>query len=341
MRLSLRSKRLHAAIVAAALSMPGAGLRAEQSGAESAEATGISPEAPVLREIRPSASRQPLGPGVDLLLVPDSTADRVMAFDPTTGDLINADFIPADPTNLSTPKAAILHSGASSILVSDQIDDVVQQYDANGTYIGVFAPAGGPNPAILDNILGIAYRPNGNLLVTVDSGTNQDSVAEFDPGGSYLGNFIANGAGGLDAPFDVVIRASDVLVSSINTDQVLRYDLNGVFQGVFAPVNNFPEQIAQAAGGNVLVANFGGVEGIYEYQADGTFVASYDPPGLSGYRGVYELPNANLLVTTSSGVHEITRANTVVETKISVTGAQYIEFVQGLVPVELQFLSVE
>ena len=30
-----------------------------------------------------------------------------------------------------------------SILVSDQIDDVVQEYDLDGNYIGVFAPAGG------------------------------------------------------------------------------------------------------------------------------------------------------------------------------------------------------
>ncbi len=34
-----------------------------------------------------------------LLLVPDSTNDRVMAFDPTTGNLVDADFIPADPAS--------------------------------------------------------------------------------------------------------------------------------------------------------------------------------------------------------------------------------------------------
>ena len=68
-----------------------------------------------------------------------------MAFDPTTGNLVDADFIPADPTNLSTPKSAILSAGGNSVLVSDQLDDVVQEYALDGSYIGVFAPAGGVN----------------------------------------------------------------------------------------------------------------------------------------------------------------------------------------------------
>ena len=107
-----------------------------------------------------------------LLLVPESTNDRVMAFDPTTGDLVDANFVPSDPTNLSTPIHAILSAGGDSILVSDQLNDVVQEYDLDGNFLGTFAPAGGPNPTILDNVRGIALRSNGNLLVTVGSGAN-------------------------------------------------------------------------------------------------------------------------------------------------------------------------
>ncbi|NJN54245.1 MAG: hypothetical protein HC804_05475 [Anaerolineae bacterium] len=121
--------------------------------------------------------------GSALLLIPDSANDRVMAFDATTGNLVDADFIPSDSTNLTLPKNAILSASGSSILVSDQSNDVVLEYDLAGNYLGIFAPAGGPNTAILDNILGIALRPNGNLLVTVTGGSNQDSVAEFDAPG--------------------------------------------------------------------------------------------------------------------------------------------------------------
>lgn len=272
------------------------------------------------------AQRALLATGI--LLIPDWTADRVMAFDAITGDLLDANFIPSDGANLSSPKNAILSASGDSILVSDQIDDVVQEYALDGSYIGVFAPAGGANTAILDNITGIDLRSNGNLLVSVQGGANGDSVAEFDTNGNYLGNFIANGSGGLDGPFDVYPRAADWLVPSINTDQVLRYDLVGAFIASLAPINSFPQQVAEAANSNVLVANFTGTqEGIVELTPAGSVVGIYDPATVGGYRGAYELPNGNILTTNGTGVYEIDRSGNLVETKISTVNAQYIEYV--------------
>ncbi|MCA9869799.1 MAG: hypothetical protein KC487_05400, partial [Anaerolineae bacterium] len=231
-----------------------------------------------------------------LLLIPESSNDRVMAFDPTTGNLVDADFIPPDPANLSTPINAILSASGNTVLVSDQLDDVVQEYDLDGNYVGVFAPAGGANTAILDNIRGIALRPNGNLLVTVGGGANADAVAEFDTSGNYLGNFVANGAGGLDSPFDAYGRTADWLVTAIDSDNILSYDLTGAFIAQFAAINTFPEQANEAGNSNVLVANFSGTEeGVVEYTAAGALVGIYDPATLGGYRGVYELGNGNLL----------------------------------------------
>jgi hypothetical protein len=280
---------------------------------------------------------------VTLLLIPDSTADRVMAFDPTTGDLVNADFIPADSPHMQTAKNALAHADNASVLVADQISDVVQRYSAAGAFMSTFAPAGGVNNAIMDNSTGAAYRPAGNLVVCVQGGTNGDSVAEFDAAGAYVGNFIAIASGGLDGPFDVHFRASDVLVTSINTDQILRYDrTTGAYLGVFAAINNFPQQIAEASNGNVLVANFSGTEvGIVEYTSAGAFVGRYNPAGVGGNRGVYELPNGNLLTTNGTGVYEVSRAGALVSTKITGVSGQYIELVQGLTPVGLQRFTVE
>jgi hypothetical protein len=263
----------------------------------------------------------------DLLLIPDSANDRVLAFDPDTGDFV-AELIPPDPTHLSLPKNAILNAAGNAFLVSDQTNDVVQKYSLDGTYDGVFAPAGGANLAILDNILGIALRPNGNLLVTVDSGANQDTVAEFDTGAGYVGNFIAASSGGLDGPFDIFMRpGEDWLVSSINDDTVKRYDLTtGAYITDLAAISNFPQQIALAANGNILVANFGGdLEGIVELTPEGALVDIHTFPGGSGYRGVYELPNLNLLVTSSDGVFEIDRDSDLVDTKLNSVDAHYIE----------------
>ena len=262
-----------------------------------------------------------------LLLIPESTNDRVMAFDPMTGDLVDPDFIPSDPDNLSTPICAILSAAGDSILVSDQLDDVVQEYDMDGNFLGTFAPAGGADTAILDNIRGITLSPEGNLLVTVGAGPNTDAVASFDGSGNFLGNLVANGAGGLDSPFDVLLRNSDYLVGGINNDEILGYDLTGAFNSTFSPINSFPEQIIEIPSGNILVANFSGTEeGVVEYTSTGTQIGIYDPASVGAYRGVYELPNGNILTTNGDGVHEIDRAGNLVETKIGGVSARFIEF---------------
>jgi hypothetical protein len=304
---------------------------AQTSAAIDQEISGIESAFPLLpTEIEPHGATIPPG---GLLLIPESTTDRVMAFDPATGDLINADYIPADPDNLSTPIHAILKSDGSGFLVSDQLDDVVQEYDLSGAYVGIFAPAGGLDNSILDNIRGMEMRPNGNLLVTVGGGANASSVAEFDTSGAYLGNFVAIGAGGLDSPFDALFRGTDYLVGGISSDQIHSYDLAGAANPSLTAIDTFPEQIALAANGNVLVANFSGTEeGIVEYTSAGALVGVYDPPSLGGYRGVYELPNGNILTTNGGGVHEIDRAGNLVETKFAGVSARFITLVSGGAP---------
>lgn len=297
---------------------PSASLAAETSGAEAALPAAPHPVVPHGASIPPGG----------LLLIPESTNDRVMAFDPITGDLVNPDYIPSDAANLDTPIQAVLKPDGSGFLVSDQLTDAVQEYDLNGAYVGVFAPAGGVDTSILDNIRGVGFRSNGNLLVTVAGGTNADAIAEFDGGGNYVGNFVANGAGGLISPFDVLARSSDFLVGGIDSDLIHSYDASGAPNPDFAAINTFPEQLAVAANGNLLVANFSGTqEGIVEFDAGGNLVGTYDPPSLGGYRGVYELPNGNILTTNGAGVHEIDRAGNVIETKISGVSARFITYV--------------
>jgi uncharacterized repeat protein (TIGR01451 family) len=275
-----------------------------------------------------------------ILLVPESTNDRVMAFDPATGDLMDPDFVPADPTNLSTPIHAVLSADGSLVLVSDQLEDVVQSYAVDtGAYVGVFAPAGGANTAILDNIRGMAVRASdGHLLVSVGGGANDDAIAEFDTSGNHVGNFVANGAGGLDSPFDVTAFGADWLVGGITSDTIHRYDAGGSPLADFSPINTFPEQVFVAGSSNVLVANFSGTqEGVVEYSSAGGLIGIYDPASLGGYRGAYELGNGNILTTNGGGVHEIDRSGNLVETKITGVSARFIELaMQGPTDADLE-----
>ncbi|MDP8200677.1 MAG: carboxypeptidase regulatory-like domain-containing protein [Candidatus Tenebribacter burtonii] len=264
-----------------------------------------------------------------LLLIPDSGSDRVMAFDPVTGDLYDADFIPLDDVNLSTPIAAALHPDGNSILVSDQLEDGLLQYDLDGNFVGWFAPAGGVNTSILDNVRGWDLKADGNILVTVGSGSNSDAIVEFDAAGNHIGNFIAPNSAIMDSPFSVLYREAqdDYLVSAITTNAVIQYDNAGNYISNIIPSIAFPEQISIAANGNILVAGFSNPSGCYEYTSDGTFVGYYDI--VSGLRGVHELPNGNILVTNSGGVYEIDRNNTIVSTPMSGVNARFIHFVDG------------
>jgi len=268
-------------------------------------------------------------PDDGLLLIPDSGDDRVMAFYPDNGNLYDANFIPADPTNLSTPIAAALHPNGHSILVSDQIEDGLIEYDLNGNFVGWFAPAGGPNTAILDNVRGWCVKADGNILVTAASGTNADAVAEFDKDGSYVGNFIPPNSSIMDSPFGVMYRIhqNDYLVSASTSNAVHRYDASGSYLGDLVPSISFPEQVAETPSGNLLVAGFSTPSGCYEYTSTGTYVGYYDV--VSGLRGVCELGNGNILVTNGTGVYEINRSNQLVSTKIAAVNGRFINFAPG------------
>lgn len=263
-----------------------------------------------------------------LLLVPDFTNKRVMAFNSRFGNLVDPNFIPPDPANLVSPVNIILSPSGNSFLISDQSANVVFEYDLLGNFIGVFAPAGGANPAILGSPQGMSLRPNGNLLVTVLSGANAGAVAEFDTSGNFLGNFIEPGTGGLTGPTDIYQRSGDWLVSDLTSDKVLRFGLGtGDFIGNLASINKSPLQLAETPTGNVLVANFDGTqEGIIELSPAGSVIDIFNPGSISEYIGVHELLNGSFLVSSGDSVFLIARAGVFAEI---ITGieARFIEFI--------------
>jgi PKD repeat protein len=280
-----------------------------KNSAEYIEAHGLGSEKPVTDNVI-ATTRDFLNkeiPAEGIILIPNSADNTVMALDPETGELIDAAYFPADDVNLSTP-IEILFNG-STYFISDQLKRLIQEYDMDGNFIGTFAPEGGEDTNILHNIRGIHLRENGNLLVTVAGMANAHSIAEFNTEGEYLGNFIANGAGGLDGPWDILYRPdfNDYLVSANGSSGIHRYDHEGEFIEIFVSGLAFPEQMQLLANGNILVANFSGAQGLYEFDSQGNQIGYYNV--VTGLRGVHELPDGNILVTNSAGVHKINREN--------------------------------
>lgn len=246
-------------------------------------------------------------PAEGIILVPNSGDNTVIALDPETGELIDAVFFPPDSENLSTP-IEIIYNGMT-YFISDQLKKLIQEFDTDGMFIGTFAPAGGEDQTILSNIRGFHLRENGNILVTVAGGDNAHSVAEFDTEGNYIGNFITNGAGGLDGPWDILHRPdfNDYLVSANGSSAIHRYDNEGNFIEMFATGISFPEQMQLLGNGNILVANFSGASGLYEFDSEGNQVGYYNV--VTALRGVHELPDGNILVSKNGGVYKINREN--------------------------------
>jgi len=275
-----------------------------------------------------------------LLLIPDWTNDNVLSFDPVTGNLLNANFIPPNPGNLGSPKHALLNS-AGFISVSDQITDLVQKFDTAGAYIGIYAPAGGVNNAILDNLRGHGYRPNGNLVVTVGSGANTNAIPEFDDSGNYLGNFITVGSGGLNSPFDILFRTNDVLVTGSSSNAAHRYDLNGNYLDNLITGVSFPQDIYELPNGNLAVAGFSTPSGLRIYTPNGNLLHYFNT--VSSLRSVYLLPGGTYLVTNNTGLHEIDSTNgTLLRTIYTSANLQYISYADySIIPVELTSFTAQ
>jgi hypothetical protein len=265
------------------------------------------------------------GPGV--LLIPDLNHDRVMAFNPLTGSVIDPDFIPSDSVNIPDPIAAILGPNEDTVLVSDLTNGVVQAYDLDGNYIGVFAPAGGADSNILESPNGLALRENGNLLVAVGTGPNADAIAEFDTDGNYLGNFVANGVGGLEAPQDILFHCGELLVSANISNRVHSYDPDTDESiGTVTTVQLRPLQLANAASGDVLVANSAGDQrGILEVASNVGVWKQIAPVGTYDYRGVFQLPAKRLLVSSGAGISELGANGKLISTIFAGASPQYIK----------------
>jgi subtilisin family serine protease len=288
-------------------------------------------EAPV--QVAAGAALAALDPGRQqllregVLLVPDTGPDGVAAFDPATGDLLDPAFI-TYPENLGTTTHIILNAAQDGFLVSSQTQDVVHAFDLEGEYQGVFAPIGGQDSSIMDNIRGMAISPWGTLLVTSAGG---NKVVEFDAGGELLGDFVTSSSGGISGPWYILFREDDVLVSA-SSGNIYQYDHTGAPLSVWNGEINFPQQLYRQENGNVLAAAFSSPNGVWELDPDGTLLDRYTAVGLN--RGVHPLANGNILTTNSTGVHEIDRGTTLIETKLAGSGTRMVSEIRRDQPCE-------
>src|SRR6478735_5486921 len=178
------------------------------------------------------------------LMMPDSTNNRVVLFDPNTGALVNPNYFAL--TSGTTPVHAM--QVGNEVWVSEQIGDKISRWSLTGAPLGAITGA-------LDNVRGMEQVGNTVYLCTTGTanGAPGRAVAMFDTSGNSQGVFPTPASSG----FGILSHQGGLLVSSDTAnDDVHRYSLTGVDLGTFHNTTslNFGEQMDHALNGDVLVA---------------------------------------------------------------------------------------
>lgn len=129
-------------------------------------------------------------------------------------------------------------------------------------------------------------------------GSGSHVVQSYDSFGHDLGNFIPNGAGGLNAPYGMRFGPDrNLYVADLGADKVKKYDgWTGQFLGDFASSLNNPADVEFDAGGNVYVGMFGAVRA---YRPNGTLFGEWP---FGGYvEGLKFHTDGKLLASNSTG----------------------------------------
>jgi hypothetical protein len=263
----------------------------------------------VIIQINPATVSQAWqGNSGSYLLVADFNRDCVRRYAGATGIFIDT-FVPKHSGGMNQPWAVLFGPHDHNLYVSTgefggpgQFKGVLRYDGATGVFIDNFTIGGD-----LASPRGIIFGPDGNLYVADRKFIGQDwqlegRVARFDGiTGSYLGDFVPLGSGGLSIPTQLVFARSiedlgrlDLYVVSTGTDSVLRYDgTTGEFLGEFVASSSGlegPVTMTFGPDGNAYVANFYSSDlSVKRFQgpagpSPGAFIDTFVPSDSGGLR---------------------------------------------------------
>ncbi len=251
-----------------------------------------------------------------VLVMPDSTNNRLVSFSAADGSLLNAELFGLAG---GTPLHAL--SVGNEIWISEQLGDRVSRWSVDGSFLGQL---GGGATGGLDNLRGMGLV--GSTVYVTNAGTANGapgpSVMMFDTSGTPMGSFATGTTA--PSPFGVLAFQGGLLVSSsAANDDIHRYSLTGTPQGTFhnSATLNFAEQMVFASNGDILVAGFSSNNIMRLNPANGSVVTSYAAPGA---RGVAQLGNGNLMWTSGAGAF-VLNISTGASTQVYTGGGRYLE----------------
>jgi len=269
------------------------------------------------------------------VMMPDSTNNRLVLFDPNNGALVNSSLfsLPVNCGTSGTSACTYVHSMqvGNEIWISEQIGDKVSRWSFAGGSLGAVT-------STLDNVRGMEQI--GNTIYLCNDGTGNGapgpSVHKFTTTGVAGGFFLTPSSSG---PFGILDHQGGMLVSSdAANDDIHRWTLAGTSAGTFhnSTSLNFAEQMDNDPAGNILVAGFSSNNILRLNANTGAIINNYTA---SGARGVYQLGNGNILWTSGAGTF-VLDPNTGQSTQVYQGGGRFLDDLVIPEPASLALIAV-
>jgi hypothetical protein len=259
------------------------------------------------------------------LLIPDSGGDRISAFSPVDGAVVNLDFIPKDGRMKQVVQVA--QTPWNTLLMTDFEANSIWEYDFNGLFLGTFvdtATLGFPTaPGASRGVQGICIA-YGKVWFTFNdvTGTGADNrnaiwSVEFDgsdphpvctavdhPQLGQLRGILPWNGGFLVADSGNASGLSDDLEFVSLTCQVETPTFyNSALAGA-SELFQFPQQVSAGPDGRLLVACFSSSAGVHEIDPATHTLWRYRSAALS-LRGVHLLEDGDWIATGGTKVVKI------------------------------------
>jgi len=273
---------------------------------------------------------------LSLLLVPDTgdtskpnLGDRICAFSPVDGSLVNANFVPKDGRMKQVNK--VVQTPWNTLLMTDFDAQAIWEYGLDGLYIRTFLSTsqmtGGLTPGVGEGLQGLCIAYGKIWFVFTDSLCNGCTPAPMPGDDNAVWSIEFDGSGLTKrfatadkpelgvmrdiAPFNGGFLVSDSGNTGANYDQVEFISLNGTVQSptwhdgnTAGSFINFPQQVTPLADGTVLVASFSS-SAIQEISSTGDAQRARNASLFLSFRGVHPLQNGRWLATGGTRVVSI------------------------------------
>ena len=237
------------------------------------------------------------------LYVSDASLDTVQVFDSVTGTLTGT----LTPNGGWGTPTGIAVGPNGDVYVADSTNNVVDQFNGSGSFLGTFIGAGLVSPS------GLTFGPDGNLYVANFGPGNDSYISRFNASGNQVdGTPFVPSTTGLFDPGAITFGTDGNLYITDSSNGALDKVIGstGAFSTLVpagcpaTPFSN-PQGVAVGPGGNLYVSDAGfgcngGAYGVYEYSTNGTLLADFIAPNvLSTPIDLAFGPDGNLYVTDS------------------------------------------